>query len=454
MVTSSSKTITSVTLNPHTLKTMGAFSPYDLAFDNTSTFMYVADLNHAIRRIDFTGNGGSNMTRVVGTGTAGCSAVNTLAPSRYLLQNPQSIAVDSSNNIFIADTGNNRVVQYVASTMTMTVVAGASTCPAASVSAGSTGDGTANTLLNGPCGVAVSSSGALYIADTNNCRIRVVDPTTGYVSNYAGSPNGVCGFAGDGVPATSAILNRPTKLALFAPGAPTSAPTNAPTSAPTNAPTSATIIAPTSEEIPVLSVGFPSRSLSMSSSSSYSLYIADQANHCIRVVKLSGLTSVPYIYTLAGTCEIPGYSTNGGPVTLALFNNPTALAVDASGNVYVSDRSNAMVRKITTSVPSSMSAYKVPDGTYIATTAGSGLFATNSYYGTDASIYIVYFSFYGSHPHSFQTSSVFLMHSITHRFCMLHGGPAWLLPVVMPRNDARLRYHCHYLRNLRQFDYW
>ena len=444
MVTSSSKTITSVTLNPHTLKTMGAFSPYDLAFDNTSTFMYVADLNHAIRRIDFTGIGGSNMTRVVGTGTAGCSAVNTLAPSRYLLQNPQSIAVDSSNNIFIADTGNNRVVQYVASTMTMTVVAGASTCPAASVSAGSTGDGTANTLLNGPCGVAVSSSGALYIADTNNCRIRVVDPTTGYVvSNYAGSPNGVCGFAGDGVPATNAVLNRPTKLALFA------------QSAPTSAPTSATIIAPTIEVIrtPTSEKPTPSRSLS-TSSSSYLLYIADQANHCIRVVKLAGSSSIPYIYTLAGTCEISGYSTNGGPVTLALFNNPSALAVDASGNVYVSDRSNAMVRKITTSVPSSMSAYKVPDGTYIATTAGSGLFATNSYYGTDASIYIVYFSFYGSYPHSFQTSSVFLMHSITHRFCMLHGGPAWLLPVVMPRNDARLRYHCHYLRNLRQFDYW
>ena len=103
-------------------------------------------------------------------------------------------------------------------------------------------------------------------------------------------------------------------------------------------------------------------------------------------MKLTGLSNVPYIYTLAGTCEIPGYSTNGGPVTLALFNNPSALAVDASGNVYVSDQSNALVRKITTSVPSSKHFQGVLDGSYIATAAGNGLFATNSYYGTYASI--------------------------------------------------------------------
>ena len=374
---SATKRISSIVFNAYTLQTMGAFAPYDLAFDNTSTFMYVADLNNAIRRINFN-DPVVNMTRFVGNGTVGgCSSDNTLAPSKYPLRQPGSIAMDSSNNIFIADTGNHRVVKYVASTMTMTVVAGATTCPAL---AGATGDGTANALLNSPWGVAVSSSGALYIADTNNCRIRVVDPTTGYVvSNYAGSPNGVCGFAGDGVPATNAVLNRPTKLALFA------------QSAPTSAPTSATIIAPTIEVIrtPTSEKPTPSRSLS-TSSSSYLLYIADQANHCIRVVKLAGSSSIPYIYTLAGTCEISGYSTNGGPVTLALFNNPSALAVDASGNVYVSDRSNALVRKIKTSAPSSTTAYDVPDGSYIGTVAGNGLFASNSYYGTYTSAYYLF----------------------------------------------------------------
>ena len=358
MVNFAPKKISSITFNAYTLGTMGAFAPYDLAFDNTSTFMYVADLNHAIRRINFN-DPIVNMTRVVGNGTVGCSAGSTVAPSQYMLRNPGSIAVDSSNNIFIADTGNNRVVQYVASTMTMTVVAGASTCPTASASAGSTGDGTTSTLLNSPWGVALSNSGSLFIADTNNCRIRVMNRATGIVSNYAGSPSGVCGFAGDGVPATSAILNRPTKVALFT---------------------------PTTSSI---SLSLTMTSSISSTSSSYTLYVADQANHCIRVVGLTTGQTVPYIYTLAGTCEISGYSTNGGPVTLALFNNPSALAVDASGNVYVSDRSNALVRKITTYVPSTTTAYQVPDGSYILNAAGNGLFASNSYYGMYAPLSVI-----------------------------------------------------------------
>ena len=347
MVTSSTNKISSITFNAYTQRTMGTFTPFDLAFDNTSTFMYVADVNHAIRRIHFN-DPVVNMTRFVGNGTAGCSFDNTLMPSIYLLRSPGSIAMDAVDNIFIADTGNNRVVKYVASTMTMIVVAGASTCPA--VSAGSTGDGTTNALLNSPWGVALDHSGSLYIADTNNCRIRVVS-TNGIVSNYAGSPNGVCGFAGDGVPATNAILNHPTRIALFV----------APTSAPTSEPASMS-------------------SSSSTTSSSPLLYIADQGNHCIRVVTMGG---TPTISSFAGTCEVPGYSTNGGPVSLALFNKPNALAVDISGNVYVNDRSNAMIRKVATS---SLKAYEVPDGSFISTIAGSGLFASNSYYGMFASL--------------------------------------------------------------------
>ena len=115
--------------------------------------------------------------------------------------------MDSSGNVFIADTQNNRIREVVKSTGTIITVAG--TGPS-----GYNGDNIAATsaMLSVPYAVAVDSSGNLYIADGFNNRIREVVKSTGNIITIAG--NGTSGFTGDGGPATSAEINMPEGVAV------------------------------------------------------------------------------------------------------------------------------------------------------------------------------------------------------------------------------------------------
>src|SRR6185437_16624986 len=110
-----------------------------------------------------------------------------------------------------ADTGNNRIRRVYALTGTIVTIAGTGT-------AGYTGDlGFAiNAKLNAPQGVAVDPVGELYIADTLNNVVRKVDPVTGIITTVAG--NKTAGFSGDGASAVSASLSNPTAVAVDAAG--------------------------------------------------------------------------------------------------------------------------------------------------------------------------------------------------------------------------------------------
>ena len=136
-------------------------------------------------------------------------------------------------------------------------------------------------------GLAVDAAGNLYIADDGHHRIRKVDPK-GIITTVAG--NGSQNYSGDGVAATKASLYRPSGVAVDAAG---------------------------------------------------NLYIADTNNFRIRKVDTSGI-----ITTIAGTGAI-AYRGDGGPAINASFSEPTAVALDAAGNIYVADRGSAnVVRKI------------------------------------------------------------------------------------------------------------
>jgi hypothetical protein len=128
----------------------------------------------------------------------GYSGDNGLATNASLYA-PSGVAVDSSGNLYIADTGNNRVREAVAATGLITTIAGTGT-------AGYSGDNGAavSATLNKPSAVVEGSTGNLYILDTGNNVVRLVN-TTGTITSIAG--NGTAGYSGDDGPATSTTLH-------------------------------------------------------------------------------------------------------------------------------------------------------------------------------------------------------------------------------------------------------
>jgi uncharacterized protein (TIGR03437 family) len=197
----------------------------------------------------------------------------------------QSVATDAAGNVFISNIDDGQIYK-VDPNGVLALVAGNGT-------AGFSGDGGPATAaaLNFPRGIAVDSSGNLYIADTLNNRVRKVTPA-GVISTLAGT--GAAGFSGDGGPATAALL-------------------------------SSNVWAVTADQ-------------------SGNVYIADRANNRIRRVGPDGTIS-----TFAGT-GAAGFSGDGGPATSAALRSPAGLAVDSAGNVYISDTSNQRVRRIVNGV--------------------------------------------------------------------------------------------------------
>jgi len=265
------------------------------------------------------------LTTVAGTGTAGYSGDTGLATSA-MLKNPMGIAIDGSNNLYVADLNNCRIRKITASTGIITTVAGDGTC-------NFSGDGGAATSaqIKFPFGVAVDGSGNLYIADSSNQRIRKVD-TSGNISSIATSADvgvvegigvnsagtkvyvadtwnnrvrewdsatttwttiagtGVAGFSGDGGSATLAQLDQPRGVVVDSAG---------------------------------------------------NLYISDFNNKRIRKVDTSGNIS-----TFAGNGSA-GWNGDGGAATSAKIDNTRGLFIDGSGNLYFAAYSTNQIRKVT-----------------------------------------------------------------------------------------------------------
>lgn len=213
------------------------------------------------------------------------------------LSGAKGSAFDAAGNLYIADTGNNRVVKISATTQTQTVFAGTD----AAGSGGNGGLATAATL-NAPSTVAVSPNGRVYIADTGNNLIRAVDPVTGDISTYAGGGT-ACSYSvdseGDGCPATQATLKAPAGLAT----------------------------------------------------DSYdNLYIADTGNNLIRRVDPRTGTIDLYAGLITGAtiCSAPTDTPygDGCAATQAAFSSPSGLTMDGSGNLFVADTADNLIREI------------------------------------------------------------------------------------------------------------
>jgi sugar lactone lactonase YvrE len=260
---------------------------------------------------------------------------------------PAGIAFDGAANLYIADTAHNRVRMVCAGVSSGIINGTQAGCTAAGIiitvagegggCAGQTdsvGDGcpAGKSTVSGPGGVTVDGAGNLYIADTGNNEIRVVNSATGIITVFAGDESGLCAgktdSLGDGCPATSATLNEPQGMTLDVFG---------------------------------------------------NLYIADTANDLIRMVAPSGV-----ITTFAGGGTGCGAQTdsfgNGCTAGQAILKNPYPVAFDASGNMYIPDSSNNEVREVaaTGGVVSSTSTISKFAGTGAEGYTGNGGPASNA----------------------------------------------------------------------------
>jgi sugar lactone lactonase YvrE len=180
---------------------------YDVALDSAGN-LFIADThNHVIRKVEATTG---IITTVVGQGaSAGFSGDGGLATDAKL-NSPTGVYVDESGNIYAVDTKNDVVRRVDATTNIINIVAGNGT-------PGFSGDGGLATLaqLDYPEAVWVDSPGNMFIVDTDNCRIRRVDATTGIITTVAGTT--YCGYNGNNQPATDAALYYPSEVSVYEP---------------------------------------------------------------------------------------------------------------------------------------------------------------------------------------------------------------------------------------------
>ena len=301
--------------------------PWEVAVDGASN-VYVADSgNDTIRKISAAGV----VTTLAGSpGTRGSAdGVGSAA----LFDTPTGIAIDGAGNVYVGD-GANHIVRKVTAAGVVTTVAGA---PGVDGSADGTGSAAS---FSSPVGVASEAAGVVYVADRNNSAIRKVT-TAGVVTTIAGAAE-VKGSA-DGT-GSAASFNRTFGIAVDAAN-------NLYVSDVNNS----TIRKITAGGVVTTLAGNPGLSGSadgfgraanfasprgVATDAAGNIYVADFSNNTIRKI-----TPGAFVTTLAGSPVIGGSADGIG--IAASFNGPSAIAVDASGNLYVTDTINSTIRKIT-----------------------------------------------------------------------------------------------------------
>jgi sugar lactone lactonase YvrE len=293
--------------------------PYGVAVDAAGN-VYLADSgNNRIRKITAAGV----VSTLAGSGVAGFAegAGNTAQ-----FDQPFGVAVDAAGNVIVGDTGNNRIRKITAAGVVSTL--------AGSIEGNVDATGSA-AQFNRPGGVAIDAAGTVFVADAWNHLIREIS-AAGVVSTLAGS---TLGFA-DGT-GTAAQFNYPEGVAVDAAG-------NVYIADGSNNRirkiTSAGVVSTLAGSTQGYGDGTGAAAqfhlpIGVAADAAGNVFVADDLNHRIRIISPSG------VVTSAAGSGIAGFADGAG--TSAKFGYPHAVAADASGNIFVADTNNNRIRKIT-----------------------------------------------------------------------------------------------------------
>jgi uncharacterized protein (TIGR03437 family) len=248
--------------------------------------LYIADTFNG-RIVQLAPDG--TLTSVAGTGTTGIYSGDNSAATNAALSLPTDVTVDRSGNLYIADFGNSRI--RMVNNGIIQTIAGSPSAPGLTE-----GQAAINVRLNGPTGVAVDASGNVYLVESGigsgtglargDFKVFKIS-TQGILTSLAGT--GEPSYSGDGGAAVRSQLNGATGVSVDAAG---------------------------------------------------NIYIADTANHRLRVIAPNGVIS-----TVAGN-GTPGFAGENTSPALAQLKSPAGVATDSSGHIYIADTGNSRVRRI------------------------------------------------------------------------------------------------------------
>ena len=300
-------------------------TPFGIAVDGTGN-VYVADQgNHTIRKI----TPAAEVTTLAGSAGSAGGADGTGAAARFA--QPTGVAVDGAGNLYVGDELNGTIRKITA--------AGSVTTLAGTANAGGSADGSgAAARFSFPEGVAVDAAGDVFVADAFNATIRKVT-AAGVVTTLAGTASLAGGMDGTGSAArffapAGVVADQSCNVFVTDLGAVRKITSGG------RVTTLAGVVGQLGSADGTGSAAGFGIATGIAIDGAGDLYVADYSNHTIRKITRAGVVT-----TLAGTAGMRGSADGNGAA--ARFNSPAAVAVDASGNVYVADEGNFTIRKIT-----------------------------------------------------------------------------------------------------------